>query len=635
VNFRPSARTWAIIGVVMAVVVVLGFRLASSFASGGSADGSAHDDHAAAVEGDHEEVMLYKLEGVAEGAISTALIREGSLDETIQVSGEVIPHPNNAASVSSLVTGRVSRLLVGVGDYVEAGATLALVESAEAAQAYAAYEEAKSRLALAEQDLRTTEALARAGVYTGKPVDEVRRERAAVASELAELRAEQEGDRSEAEAGVRAAEAALERAKSARDFAAAELKRETGLAQAGAIGHPPLDAARNEAADARADLATAHAARAAAGSELRRVEGLVKLGTASQRELDLARQADAEAQASVERAEAQVEIANRVLAREQKLLDEGVYASRATHGAETELAKAERDVQAQQAALDQAMSRLRTVTSAEKKAALSQTEARLAALDSMLDREKLVAREKLMVQEAVAQRKAAIARARVDLEAARRAVRLYKARPSGSGSISIPVVTPISGTVTTRPVKMGQTVHAGTDLFTVLDGSTLWVEMDVYEKHLPRIRVGQTVRLTSEDVRGWEHTTTVHHVAEELDKEKRTAKVRAELTDPSMRPGMFVKAELSVREGPSGLIVPIDALADEPTGHAVYIEWPDGQGWERHAVEVVARNAREALIIGPAAGEHVATKGLTLVQAAVKAQMAGGEGVAAGHGHEH
>jgi hypothetical protein len=76
-------------------------------------------------------------------------------------------------------------------------------------------------------------------------------------------------------------------------------------------------------------------------------------------------------------------------------------------------------------------------------------------------------------------------------------------------------------------------------------------------------------------------------------------------------------------------------VVDEPAGKFVYIEWPDDQGWERHAVQVVASNARFAAIKGPAAGEQVAVKGVSLVQAMVKAQMSGGGGSAVAHTHEH
>ncbi len=587
-----------------------------------------HDAHA------DEEVVLYELKDVAEGAIDTAEIREGKLDETVQATGQLAPYTDRIATASALIPGRISELRAQVGDYVEAGETLAIVESAEASRAHAAREEAKSRLALAEEELENTKAMAEAGVYAGKPVDEIRRERAEVASDLAAMRVEHQAEREDARASVAVVEAALARARAARDLAAGDLERLASLAEAGSIQHPPLEAARRDAATAQAGTATAEAGRTAATSELQRVAGLVELGTASQRELEAAQRAGAEADAAAARAEAVLEIADQALAREQAVYDQGIHVSGEVQTAEADLAKAERDVQEQEALLDQATSRAEMAGSSMKKAALTQMEARLAALDSLLDREKLVAEGDLVARATITQRKAAVSQARVAVEAAGRILRIYKAHKTGS-NVGVPVVSPIAGSVTARPARVGQAVDVATELFTVQDTRMLWAEIDVYEKHLASVRVGQPVRLTSQDLPKWEHITHVSHIADVLDSKKRTARLRAMVADPSMRAGMFVSAEISINEGETGLIVPIGAIADETTGNAVYIEWPDGKGWERHAVEVVARTGKEAMIVGPAAGEQVATKGLTIVQAAVKTQMAGGEGVIQGHGHEH
>ena len=200
----------------------------------------------------------------------------------------------------------------------------------------------------------------------------------------------------------------------------------------------------------------------------------------------------------------------------------------------------------------------------------------------------------------------------------------------------MPVVAPIGGVVQDRPAKLGDSVGPGSVLFTVLDHRKYWADIDIYERDLPNIRTGQPVRLYSSDVPDWEHLTHIDYIVPVLDEETRTACARVLVADASVMPGMFVNAEVSIGSGEEMLLVPIAAIADEATGNAVYIKWPNDEGWERHAVEVVARDSQTAAIVGPAAGAKVATKGLSLVQAAVRTQMAGGEGVATGHeGHNH
>jgi len=583
-----------------------------------------------------EQVMLYKLNDVADGAIETAPIREGSISETLVVNGRVAPDANRVAKVGSMMPGRVARLLATVGQRVRAGETLGLIDSVDVGKAQAAYQEAKSRDALAEAELRNTQKIAGAGMFTQKPVDEVQRERAQVASELATMRVAHEQEASTAEAEVKSAESALGRAEAARKLAQAELARRRALVAAGTVQYKPLEDAQREMAEARAVLITGESTLIASESNAKRAERLQQLGTATQREVEVARAAHAEAKATVARAKARAEIAQQALQRELKVFDQKIYATRETESAEAELNKAARDAQEKQAALEQSRRRLQLAQSSQKKAALTQMENRLAALDAMLARETDLAKQNLLGQRAVYEKAAAVARAKIELQAAVNALHLIKVSPSANGAVGIPLVSPIAGVVSERLAQIGQTVDATTTVFTVLDTSRLWIELDLYEKDVTKVSLGQSLRVFNPSAPQWTKEAKVIHVGSSVDAQNRTVTVRAEIAgEASLKPGMFVKAEIVIGAARAGLIVPREAVADEPTGKCVYIEWPDNQGWERHLVIVLASDERQALIKGPAAGEKVATKGLGLVQAAVKTQITSGGGSTTAHTHEH
>jgi RND family efflux transporter MFP subunit len=589
-----------------------------------------------------EQVVLYNIGSVIEGTIELAEIAERVLEEEVTANGKVEPNANRVAQVGPLVSGRVTRLLVGEGRRVRAGQTLAIVESVNVAQAHAAYQQARERVKVANARLANVKKLAQAGVFTDKPVDEVRRERAQVASELAASRVEYQSETANAESAVKAAEAAYQRAESARKLAQAELERRRSLVEAGAVQYKPLEDAKREMADARAALITAQSALAAAESQKTRVEKLQELGTASKREVETAHAAHAEAAASVESAKSRVEIAQQTLAREQKIFDEKIYARRETESAESVLTQAEREAQEKQVVWEQSRKRLEIAQSPQKVAALREMENRLAALDALLKRETSVSQQNLLAAKEVQQAEADVAQARGEAQAAVNALRLFKVNPSiGSGQpVGIPIVAPIDGVVTERRVKVGETVDATTTMFTLMDLSRVWVELDVYEKDVPRVRLGQLVRLsTGQRVNGsmGQWTGRVTHIGSVVDEKKRTVKVRTEVTDHGfLKPNMFVTGSIVTGTGKSVLTVPREAIADEGgAGKAVYILWPDNKGWERHPVLVLGTDSRYAAIKGPAAGEKVATRGLALVQAAVKTQMAGGGGTAMAHTHEH
>src|SRR6185369_3964454 len=68
---------------------------------------------------------------------------------------------------------------------------------------------------------------------------------------------------------------------------------------------------------------------------------------------------------------------------------------------------------------------------------------------------------------------------------------LEKRDPGGR----LPIRAPIAGTVIERPVTLGQAVERATDAFKIADTSKVWVSLDLYEKDLARVFVGQEVEM--------------------------------------------------------------------------------------------------------------------------------------------
>jgi len=105
----------------------------------------------------------------------------------IQVVGTVTFHEDHYAVVGPLVTGRISKLVAGVGDKVRRGQVIAEIESSEVGQARADYVSAKARSGAADANLRRETDLAE------KKISSVREREQAHAQSVTE------------EAGVRAA----------------------------------------------------------------------------------------------------------------------------------------------------------------------------------------------------------------------------------------------------------------------------------------------------------------------------------------------------------------------------------------------------------------------------------------------
>ena len=68
-------------------------------------------------------------------------------------------------------------------------------------------------------------------------------------------------------------------------------------------------------------------------------------------------------------------------------------------------------------------------------------------------------------------------------------------RPRTTTGGQVPIRAPIAGTVIERKVTLGQAVERATDAFKIADTSHVWVTLDLYEKDLARVHVGQEVEI--------------------------------------------------------------------------------------------------------------------------------------------
>ncbi len=87
----------------------------------------------------------------------------------LKVTGTVEPNPQQTQSVTTLVSGRVQRVAVVIGDRVRVGSVIAVVSSPEVAEMHGKLREAETRLQLAERNLaRLQRAENRVGVIQAK-----------------------------------------------------------------------------------------------------------------------------------------------------------------------------------------------------------------------------------------------------------------------------------------------------------------------------------------------------------------------------------------------------------------------------------------------------------------------------------
>ncbi|WP_143310801.1 efflux RND transporter periplasmic adaptor subunit [Chitinophaga vietnamensis] len=107
---------------------------------------------------------------------------------------------------------------------------------------------------------------------------------------------------------------------------------------------------------------------------------------------------------------------------------------------------------------------------------------------------------------------------------------------------TVNVYAPISGYVTQVNVNLGQFVNPADILFRIVNTEHLHAELTVFEKDIPKLKIGQQVRFTlANETR--ERTATVHLIGREISQE-RTVRVHCHLDkeDTQLLPGTYLQA---------------------------------------------------------------------------------------------
>jgi membrane fusion protein, copper/silver efflux system len=185
------------------------------------------------------------------------------------------------------------------------------------------------------------------------------------------------------------------------------------------------------------------------------------------------------------------------------------------------------------------------------------------------------------------------------------------------------VVAPISGYITERNALPTVAVQPEMRLYTIADLSTVWVQAQVFQSDLGRIRIGDPATLTVDTFPGRAFQGRVNFIYPQVDMDTRSARVRVVFANSGMqlKPGMFVNVALQAPLGRQ-IVVPASAVLQSGTRQIVFVSRGDGY-LEPREVQLGARTGDDFIVLkGLAAGEKVATSALFLVDSESELQAA-------------
>lgn len=198
------------------------------------------------------------------------------------------------------------------------------------------------------------------------------------------------------------------------------------------------------------------------------------------------------------------------------------------------------------------------------------------------------------------------------------------ALPAGTKTANlIPIRAPYDGTLITSEVVAGEVVDTSKPLFTVSDTTRMWLILNVRQEDAKYVRRGLPVRFRSDngdqDVSG-----QVSWVSPAVDEQTRTMKVRVAIAneDGSLRDKTFGTGQIVLREEPSAIVVPRDAVQSTPDASFVFVRdknYFDENSPKFFHVRQVRVGARDGqyveLLAGVLPGEVIASKGSNVLLA--------------------
>jgi cobalt-zinc-cadmium efflux system membrane fusion protein len=184
-----------------------------------------------------------------------------------------------------------------------------------------------------------------------------------------------------------------------------------------------------------------------------------------------------------------------------------------------------------------------------------------------------------------------------------------EARVSRFGAAS-EILAPFSGVVTEVRSAPGEVVDSASVLLTITDLSRVFVEGQVFERDLGKVRLGQPARITVDAFPGETFLGRVTAISTSVNSQTRTAAVRCEVDNAKgqLRTEMFANLSLPTTDSHTALSVPADAVQVINRRPVVFVRLNDLH-FEAREVETSGDGPNVEIMGGLKDGEPVVTRG--------------------------
>jgi Cu(I)/Ag(I) efflux system membrane fusion protein len=198
-------------------------------------------------------------------------------------------------------------------------------------------------------------------------------------------------------------------------------------------------------------------------------------------------------------------------------------------------------------------------------------------------------------------------------------------RQSRNASDTVTFYARQDGIVTSLKTPEGMYVKPADRVLSLVDLSSVWVQVEVFERQADWVKNGQPAEMTLSFLPGRRWEGKVDYVYPELDKKTRTLRVRLHFDNPheDLKPNMYANVRLYAGPKDDIVYIPRQALIDSGREQRVILDQGKGRFVARTVVAGMESGDSVEILEGLQAGERVVVSGQFLIdsEASLKASL--------------
>jgi cobalt-zinc-cadmium efflux system membrane fusion protein len=174
----------------------------------------------------------------------------------------------------------------------------------------------------------------------------------------------------------------------------------------------------------------------------------------------------------------------------------------------------------------------------------------------------------------------------------------------------ISLEAPIGGKIIAFNAVRGAMVDQNTEILSIMDPTLVWVDGEIYERDIARVKLGQEVKVSVPAYPAEAFLGKVIYIGDVLKEETRTITVRTEVPNLGykLKPGMFADMTICLNHQDEVLAVPEKAVLDDQNDQVVFVRVKEG--FRMQPVQVGMKDAGFWEIVGGLEeGQEVVTVG--------------------------